>query len=43
MSQIVCSFGYYGNNKTKKFQGMQLSPTNTTDATLKTQYMMGGC
>ena len=29
--------------KTNKLQGMQLSPLNTTDVTLKTQNEIGGC
>ena len=38
--------GYYGikkTTKTNKWQGMQLSPMNTTDVTLKTQNEIGGC
>ena len=46
MYQIVFSLGYYGIKKTpkkNKWQGMQLSPMNTTDVTLKTQNEIGGC
>ena len=37
MCRIVFSLGYYGIKKANKWQGMQLGPVNTTDATLKSQ------
>ena len=48
MCQIVFSLGYMYHSikkttKTNKWQGMQLSPMNTTDVTLKTQNEIGGC
>ena len=46
MYQIVFSLGYSGIKKTtntNKWQGMQLSPMNTRDVTLKTQNEIGGC
>ena len=46
MYRIVFSLGYSGIKKTprtNKWQGMQLSPMNTTDVTLKTQNEIGGC
>ena len=46
MCHIVFSLGYYGIKKTTKAyisQGMQLSPLNTADVTLKTKNEIGGC
>ena len=44
MYQIVFSLGYYAikkTQKTNKWQGIQLSPMNTTDVTLKTKNEIG--